>query len=479
MYKRRLLGLTALVLTSLAVHGAADAVRICLLPEQAGRIVPERFLGMSFEPSDVRRPSRRYSDIFAVDTCFWHCVKLLRPGVIRIGGMRGDEVANKTVPDPEGMDSLLEFARSLGWIVDWQMRFAPPDAEPVIPSISYLLAHGGDLLRYVSIGNEPDHFVGQGKRLAGWGLDAYLSEHAEYLCQMTALFPGLSWIGPDISERDLMGGPEQADTTWLERFATRFAPKLAGLSVHLYPVIREAATMTEDERLRALLSQETRLEVAHALQQVLNIGQTHGLPVYITETNAAVEEPGTAGTYNKMASALNVLDFLFLAAESGAQGAMVHVGELTAWTQSPLRYSVGMFDIGRCEIRPLFYAMVLFSTAAPQRFIGIRVEKKVDDNCFAYAFFDVNGKMAAVVVNKELDRAFDVELALVGGCSAARSISLKGDWRRASAALGDARIYESGLWSPIWDEHAVLSSKLVLAVPAATATLIVFDSEVE
>jgi len=459
------------------VAQTGELIRITLRPDELGVAVPERYLGMSFEPNDVVRNPSRYHwaglDVFDPGNCLCRLMSLLDRGVIRIGGMRGDTLWNRTVEDPTHMDPLLAFARTLGWLVDWQLRFAPYDPEAVAPSVSYLLENAGDFVRYFSIGNEPEWYVGQGSRPEDWGLDEYLDEYATYLTVLETEFEDVHVFGPEVS-----GDTDDFDPylLWIRRFADHFHSKIDGISFHMYPSVHYASPITEQDRLRTLLSQETRLRVVDAVERVVSIGKEYSLPVFISETNAGVDESDTKGTYNKLASALNVLDLLFLAAERGVQGVSIHVGEATLWDQSPIQYgSRASMTSRNCTVKPLFYAMMLFSTARPQCFLGTDLQGHEGENIFSYAFLMRTGSTGVALINKDLDCEFSVELAVGDDVRHVRSIRLEGDWRGTAATLGEARIYSSGEWAPTWQTHPVMQGVVSFDLLPATAILLVLE----
>jgi len=465
----------ALCLSPFAVACSADGnpIVVSVNGNDLGAAVPERYLGLSFEPTDVINdpgtgPAK--PDVFCIDNCLYHFMVLLRPGHIRIGGLLGESERNRSAADPTHADRLLEFARSIGWSIDWQARLSPYDPQSSIVSVGYLFEHGEDLLRFVSIGNEPECYVFQARRPPDWGVEEYCSEYGAYVRVLRGAFPEIRLFGPDISGDTEYFAPY---CSWIETFLERHAESLAGASLHLYPSIGSAQSGNMVEELQALLSRKTRSDVEQAISDVLAVAGEHGLDLWISEMNAGSGE--TKGSFNKVASALNTLDVLLLAAEMGVQSAAIHVGGRTWWDRSPVQMGDWLRSTAWCWIKPLAYAMLLFSEADPKQFVGCDIEAG-EANVFAYAFTRSDGRLGVVLINKDVEVAYDVEVKPGGDqSSVARAIALEGVWHSTKATLGGAKIDPSGEWIPDWRRIPVSVASLSYPLAPATAALIVFE----
>ena len=472
--KRALAIAFALCLSSFAVARSVDEppIVVSVNCQDLGVVVPNRYLGLSFEPTDVINdpgsgPGK--PDVFCVGNCLYNVMALLRPGHMRIGGLLGESERNRSAVDPSHVDRLLEFARSIGWTIDWQIRLSPYNPQESTITVAHLLEHGGDLLRFVSIGNEPEAYISQARRPADWGVEDYCSEYGEYLTVLRRAFPQISIFGPDIS-----GGTEDFAPyyDWIETFLEHHARCLDGVSLHLYPSIGSARSGDTVEELHALLSNKTRSDVVQVISDVLALAGEYGLDLWISEMNAGSGE--TKGSFNKVASALNTLDVLLLAAEMGAKGAAVHIGGRTWWDRSPVQMGDWSRSTAWCWIKPLAYAMLLFSEADPRRFVGCDIEAG-EANVFAYAFTRSDGRLGVVLINKDLDTVYDVAVRPGGGPSRGRAIALEGVWHSTKATLGGAKIDPSGEWTPEWREIPVSEGVLTYRIGAATAALIVLE----
>jgi len=468
--------------------GVAAASGICLSatpeitftidPGRFGATVPERFLGLSFEPIDViRDPDIRLNrpEVFGIGNCLHNYMSLLQPGHIRIGGLLGDSPRNASAKDPTHIGPLLEFARDIDWIVDWTLRFVPYEPEAAVPIVDYLLEHGADLLRYVGIGTEPENYVGQLRRPEGWGMTEHCEEFGGYVEVLRRAFPDLAIYGPN-----MVGDSANMCSAdgWIRTFARSHASQLDALAVHLYPLSwHDLPTGDLKSSLRDLLSIETRTDTLRVIHDAVDLGRTLRLPVYVSETNAgpdAAQGTPSFGYFNKAGSALNMLDNLFLMAESGVQGAAIHVGGRTWWHMAPVQ--MGDWGQGRypCVIRPLAYALLLFSVSDPQHFVHCHSDQ-TRANVHCHAFLNRDGQLNVLLINKDVDHGFNVAVDLGVAFSSAVTLTLGGTWWDAEATLGGSQIKSTGKWEPTWGVLEPAGGKLSLTVDAATAVLIVIE----
>lgn len=445
---------------------------ITVEPHNYGTVVPERFLGMSFEPTIVINdpdPMRNKPEVFEVGTCMYNFMNLLQPGHIRIGGLLGESSRNRSATDPTHIAPLLEFARDIGWIIDWTLNFSPYNPEGAIPTIAYILEHGGDLLRFVGIGTEPENFVARLNRPEGWGMAEHREEFRAYVEILRKTFPDLSIYGPNISG-DLEN--MRLDEGWTRAFTSSLAQELNALAVHYYPPVAPPGDLKSG--LRTLLSAETRADTLRIITDAVSLAEEHGLDLLISETNTPCVQKATPswGYFNEVGSALNVLDSLLLMAEFGIQGAAIH--SAAWWYLSPIQmgdWGKGMYP---CEIRPLAYAMLLFSESDPKQFVSCSTDRD-DANVYAYAFTNGDGLLSVVMINKDVDQGFNVTLDPGTPFSSASTIALEGLWWGEKATLGGAKIKPSGEWTPTWTYLEPSAGRLSLTLNAATAILIVFD----
>jgi len=118
--------------------------------------------------------------------------------------------------------------------------------------------------------------------------------------------------------------------------------------------------------------------------------------------------------------------------------------------------------------------MLLFSEADPRRFVACDIDAG-ETNVFAYAFMRPDGCLGVVLINKDVEAEYDVEVRPGGGQSRARAIGLEGVWHGTRATLGGAKIDPSGEWTPDWVEISMSEAGLTYPLAPATAALIVFE----
>ena len=164
-----------------------EAVTIGLNPVLAGRPVPARFLGLSFEVGSL--------GLLAQMGEHGNLVTLLRslgPGVLRFGGITADQNvawsdaatprpawASATI-GPADMRSLGRLARRSGWTVLLTVGLAHFEPQAAAREVAAAKAALGPRLVGVEIGNEPDSLGRHGYRLMPWLAQGYEEEVSEY-----------------------------------------------------------------------------------------------------------------------------------------------------------------------------------------------------------------------------------------------------------------------------------------------------------
>ncbi len=144
------------------------------------------------------------------------------------------------------------------------------------------------------------------------------------------------------------------------------------------------------------------------------VARSYGLPLRVGETNS-VSYHGKAGVSDSFASALWGLDVLFTLAKLGLQGVNFHIYDLD---RSPGRYNpiVSMATetaqgtwAYSTDVRPLYYAMLLFSHAVGHYFLPVTLSGAAA-NLKVYAVR--NGTSLRVfVLNKDSTAAGSVVIA--------------------------------------------------------------------
>jgi hypothetical protein len=182
---------------------------------------------------------------------------------------------------------------------------------------------------------------------------------------------------------------------------------------------------------------------------------------------------GKPGVSDSFASALWVLDYLFVLARYGAAGANLqtginHLGQLSSY--SPITDD----QKGRYGAAPEYYGLLAFAQIADGEMIGVETATG-GVNLVAHALRQQGGTIAVAVINKDMKR--DAAVSIAGGSQgdaqvmrlAAPSVSaLRG------VTLGGSGVGSDGRWGGVSESARIQNGRAVLTVPAASAALVTF-----
>lgn len=265
------------------------------------------------------------------------------------------------------------------------------------------LLRPGQLVAF-ELGNEPDGYAqrvqGQDRtgalihaRPAGYDLAAYLPQLESHLRALRALGP-LPIAAPSVCCGSWLDG--------LNALLARDGGALRLVSLHRYPLsacgLRPGGPGYPTPR--ALLSPDLLAGNVRPLARTVAVARRHGLGVRITETNS-VGCAGAVGVSDRFAAALWGVNWLFALADAGVAGVNFH-------GSSPLYQPFATGLVGgsfRALVKPLYYAMLLFSRAVPHgsrllpaAHAGARVRAGANVGVWATAD-PVDHVVRAVVVN--------------------------------------------------------------------------------
>jgi hypothetical protein len=289
-------------------------VAIAINPFDPGKPVPERFLGLSFEATALRRLAG-----YADRGDLVEMLRSLGPGMLRFGGITADENVAWTdaaTPKPAWASSTIDaadlyaianIARRSGWKVLLTVGMAHYEPAPAAREVAAAHSALGSYLAAVEIGNEPDAYGNHGFRALPWIAQGYEEEVSSYREAIDALTPGVPIAGPDVSGSGAFG-------EWGEEEALSQKPVL--LTGHHYPL---GCAQTPPPSIETLLSPATRGREAHSLATYLKVAGEYGTPLRVDETNT-VSCGGVAGISDTFASALWASAYITQAMAAGAAG---------------------------------------------------------------------------------------------------------------------------------------------------------------
>jgi len=432
--------------------------------------VPGDFLGLSFEAEDLNTLAG-YGD----DGEFVNLLRSLGPGVMRFGGISSDRntawLSEGTPPPwasstitPGDLAGLASLARSTGWHILLGVNlghFEPAAAAQEAQVADTVL---GPSLAGIAIGNEPDRYLADLLRPAGWSPAGYVSESEAYRAAIAAAAPAVALMGPDASSG-------KASLPWLTAVAASERPAL--LTYHYYPLTscgRYKPTSSD------LLSPLTRAHEQATLTALAVIAQAYALPLRLDETNN-ISCRGQPGLSNTFSSALWAVDYIVRAMASGVTGLNFHdlIADSHAYSPLAARNEQELKD-GVLHANPEWYALLL-----ARRLLGDQpIQEKVKSgnrNLTSAAFLSASGRLHIVLVNfSSLGKPVSVSLHVPRDFGGGTILRLAAPGLRATSqvTLGGRAVSAEGTWTPgpSLPHVAARAGSLNVEMPKGSAALL-------
>lgn len=381
--------------------------------------IPEDMLGLSYESYQLAAP-----DFFSsANTELIALFRRLSPhGILRLGGnlseytvwTPGDPPAVPTVPfqaigpdpssgkriphvpvSPQAVRNLRDFLDATGWRAIYGLSLALTVPERAADEAKLVAATLGPRLIAFQIGNEPDHYVLNGLRPAGYSFHDYFAEWTKVHSAVLEAVPSAHFAGPDVAE----------DITWVAQFAKAAPPSVLMLSGHRYA---EGPPSDPSVTLDRLLASDPSF--IDRLAETAAISRNARIPYVMAETNSCYKA-GKEGVSNVFGSALWAVDYFLQLAKSGERGAYFH-GGANGW-YTPIAGGSGK----QFEVRPIYYGLEMCSRLSGSNLVATNVAAG-SANVSVYA---LRNPRRLVVINKEARQA---AVHLPAGRYAARIASL-------------------------------------------------------
>ncbi len=399
----------------------------------AGQPLGPGFLGVSLEFSALHQYTGR--DPRAVNPVLIQLVRALAAGqtpVLRIGGNSADTTwwpqRGLTPPNrvnyrlTEGwLKTTKALARALRAKLIMGVNLA--GGEPAAAAAEARALLGGIGRRYVQaleIGNEPDLYG-----LFPWYRDRrgrmfYARDHnyglSDYIAQFSRWRAALGKSTP-------VTGPASAELNWLSGLGTFISaePGLKVLTIHRYPLhgCLNDQTSTGYASIANLLDDRSSSGVAQAIAPY--VSQVHALDVQfrVDEMNSASYASclGRKGPSATFASALWVLDTLFNLQSVGVDGVNIHSLPRAAYELFTFKYAAGHWE---AFVHPEYYGMLMFTQAFPPGAQLLPVNVNPSGPVKVWATRAPDFKTRVVVINKDPNNSYQVQLQVSGLSGAAQ-----------------------------------------------------------
>jgi hypothetical protein len=382
--------------------------------------------------------------------------------VLRVGGNSVD----KTTWSPGGaggttgaiakpdVDRLAAFAKATGWKVIYGVRFAGSTPATAADEAGYAASALGSQLAGFEIGNEPDLYASNGLEPTTFTYADFRSAWESYAAAILAKAPGSALTGPAAS---------YSFAKWTIPFAADEASRLSLLTQHWYRANGKDPASTID----LLLSPDPTLATElHAIADAAAANHIVG-GFRFAETNSFYNG-GAPGISDGFGTALWVLDYLFTHARYGSRGVNLHGGN-NGPGYTPIADAAGAV-VGP---RPEYYGLSLFARATPGDMVQATTST-TDPSLRAYAVTTPAGATNVIVVNASRTTAFAATIDLGVAPASAESLVLTAPSLDATTGitLGGVTLGPDGSGSPAATAVAVSGTKIMLSVPASSATLV-------
>ena len=448
----------------------AKAVTVSVDPARTGPAVKERFIGLSFEASELpalARNSRR-----------GNLVTLLRslgPGLLRFGGIAADTdtafSAHGEAPawatttiTPRDLARLRTLALATGWRVLLTLPLGHYDPRLAGREAATAARRLGPALAAFEIGNEPNAFWLIGLRPPSYSYFEYLSEIAPYRQAIAQAAPGVPIAGPDTV-------PQFGGFLWLSAYARDEAPAL--LTPHYYA--RNACT-EPGLTVADLLSPSVATREDQTVAGFAAIARAHGTPLRVGETNN-VACAGQTGVSDTFAGALWALRYMLTIARSGIAGANFHTLLDRCSGYSPIcARSADEYRHGRLHAMPEWYALLLFSQLVGHRLTGVSLSHQPPGLTVEALRDEEAGEIEVVAVNTVSGADAPLSIRLAGRrelrSGTVMALTAPALEAKAGIRLADARVSRRGTWRPRLRNVSAPGGTLRTVVPGASAVLI-------
>jgi hypothetical protein len=442
-----------------AAPAAANDVVLHMQRGDRGNEFEPGAIGLSIEAQELAG-----SGLSAHDSSLVELMRLLGPGVLRIGGDSLDESwwtsQNEPAPawatstiTPADLGRLRELLEAAGWraILGVNLgHFDPARAAGEALVAEHVL---GPHLLGLEIGNEPSNYGNPdiGLRSSSYSVGEYLHELAAYSTAIRSAVPGIALYGPDLGSF--------APLSWLQAVASDKGASFTSLDVHYYPthysVAKGACAAAPMPSPGELLSPEVREAENEALKSIHEAGQVAHLPTRISETNdsSSCDLPGAPSISPVFASALWSLDWALRAASAGVAGINFHgnfgrcIPEAFTPVCEPRHVAAARAAV---TARPEYYGLLAARELEGGRFVPTHLSSSGSlPNLTSYATVGSSGTIRIAIDNMALEGPAETVSIPASGYTASYQV-LAGPslTARSEITLAHAGLTAAGQWHP-------------------------------
>jgi hypothetical protein len=428
---------------------AQGAVTVSVNTAAPGRLIPDDFIGLSFETRRVNYNSDGVAGYF-FDATNTQAVCLFRQlGVksLRVGGGSVDS-PDTPIPTTNDIDALFRFAKAADVKVIYSFRLRDGSVEQNAALAKYIWDKYREHLDCFTTGNEPNQYSRFSQQ---WKIMAD---------EIVKAVPAAKFCGPaPVSSMD--GGAEQ-----IRKFANDFGKTglLKFVTAHDYPGGNALRNATDGNSGRDQMLSGAWVEHYQAFyEQFVPAVSALGL-AYKFDEGSSFYRGGAKDASDTFAAALWCLDFMHWWAAHGCSGINFHNNR---WPMYNI--TIGKDAAGNYQSRPQGYGIKAFDLGGHGRVVPVTISRS---DMRAYGVKD-STHLYLTIINKEHgEYGRDAEITIKGieikdpvevMCLKANDVSAT-----TGISLGNATITNSGEWQGKW---TVLRNQGIGAIPAASAAI--------
>lgn len=483
--------LVVALVSILLIHGSTglsqthrpSAVALTIERHHPGRGFALGAIGLSIEARELAT-----SDLNASDRSLVALMRLLGPGVLRIGGNSLDDswwtsdgepapAWAKSVISPADLERLSRLLAATGWraILGVDLgHFDPIRAAGEAQVAERIL--GSRLLGF-EIGNEPSDYERAhiDLRASSYSVANYLEELNAYSTAMRASVPAISFYGPDLGS--------STSESWLWPVASQNGTLFSSIDVHYYPthysVARGACEATPVPTAAELLSSQVRESEDAELQAMVKAGELAHRGVRISETNdtSSCDLPGGPATSPVFASALWALDWALRASSAGIVGLNFHgyLGRCKPESFAPMCEPASAHTgFGRVAPRPEYYGLLAARQLEGGRFVPVRISpSNSTPNLTAWATVTSHGTIRLAIENFSTEGAAQpISIAASGYRATYQTLAGPSIEATGGVTFGRVGLTAAGSWHPARRTLTCRRGSCHVAVDPASATIV-------
>jgi hypothetical protein len=466
--RRSIVGATIGAPFAIGAARAATSISIHIDPRQTLGTIPNDFMGLGYEISQVAVPGV----LSAENRTYVQLVRNLgRQGVIRVGGNTSDfssydpngrpvSLPKGTVVNTDNIHQLRTFLDAIAWKLIWGINLGDDKLDNALEEAKAISEIIGDRLLAFQIGNEPDLFVGSGHRQT-YDYATWHAEYRRYKAAIREVLPHAKFAGPDVAIA--------RNVDWFESFARDEGTDAVLLTAHHYIGGQANPAST----LEQMLEEEKKFQSVLARFRVA--ANTAHLPYRLCET-ASYSGGGKAGVSDTFAAALWALDYLFVVSSYGCAGVNMETGvNHLGWIS---HYTPISDDLkGTFRAAPEYYGLLAFAEVQGERVVT--TFNPGDVNLTAYATRRDGEGIFLTVINKDMTRDAKVEAIAGTTLRRARIKRLTAPSLMANDGIkfGGMTVEPDGMWQGgRQDTLEVADGRALVDVPAGSAAVILLST---